>query len=446
MVMALLQALLPLGIAIVMASSDSSSSSGSSSIDVVCAGCVTETHVRSQACRDPFQQPFAANSPWNMAIGDEATYVPADLFIPPKAEPDAFFNDHDYVITTDATDPMTSVYDQGEWGGACREMGLSQRECFCTRRNTSRLVTRIPFPWNATFTSFGDNNAFAVVLPDQQTVVQSQPLYRCKAGDPVLALRDYFLAKHTGQPINVSIQAGGYVTMLGPHGGSGLSAIGGTIRVGELAPTGSISHAIKLELNARDYYWGNNTGICHRWPALPYNKCPDFGGSNPHIQPGSLLAVPPALSAALEKQLSSMPALKLLSALTDFGGYLVDDTASNRGTFCAEPAVVKEVNKWYGFPLSYVWKPKNKTKPPSVTAPRRCNFTRSWVEPCMRDCCAQLPCNCNQTAADEFWRDMLAVFRALHVVANSGPSAIGGGGNRRRPPAPPLCPTPSIAG
>jgi hypothetical protein len=34
--------------------------------------------------------------------------------------------------------------------------------------------------------------------------------------------------------------------MLGPHGGTGLSAIGGTIRLGELAPTGSINHALKL--------------------------------------------------------------------------------------------------------------------------------------------------------------------------------------------------------
>lgn len=275
-------------------------------------------------CRDPFKQPFAADSPWNMAIGDAAVYVAAGLFSPPKAEPDSFFNDHDYVIATDAADPLTAVYDQGEWGSACRAMGLSEHDCFCTRRNTSRLITRIPFPRNATFTSFGDNNAFAVVLPDRRTVVQSQPLYRCAAGQPVLALRDYFLQKHTGKPINVSLAAGGYDTMLGPHGGTGLSAIGGTIRLGELAPGGSIDHAVKLELNARDYYFGNNTGVCHRWPALPYDKCPAFGGTNQNIQPGSLLAVPPALAAELEPRLSSVPALKLFAALTDYGGYLVD--------------------------------------------------------------------------------------------------------------------------
>ena len=78
------------------------------------------------------------------------------------------------------------------------------------------------------------------------TIVQSQPLYRCKPDAPILALRQYLVGKHTGIPINISIEAGGYATMLGPHGGTGLSAIGGTIRLGELAPTGSITHALKL--------------------------------------------------------------------------------------------------------------------------------------------------------------------------------------------------------
>ena len=40
--------------------------------------------------------------------------------------------------------------------------------------------------------------------------------------------------------------------MLGPHGGTGLSAIGGTIRLGELGPTGSINHALKLGARLRD--------------------------------------------------------------------------------------------------------------------------------------------------------------------------------------------------
>jgi len=41
-------------------------------------------------CRDRFVQPFAPDSPWNMAIGDQAAYVPGNIFVPPKAPPIAF--------------------------------------------------------------------------------------------------------------------------------------------------------------------------------------------------------------------------------------------------------------------------------------------------------------------------------------------------------------------
>ena len=56
-------------------------------------------------------------------------------------------------------------------------------------------MTHIPFPRNATFTAFGENNAFAVLLPDKTTLVQSQPLYRCKPDTPILALRQYLVSK-----------------------------------------------------------------------------------------------------------------------------------------------------------------------------------------------------------------------------------------------------------
>jgi hypothetical protein len=94
------------------------------------------------------------------------------------------------------------------------------------------------------------------------------------------------------------------------------------------------------------------------------------------------------LSAALETEPTSVPALKLLSALTEYGGYLADDTGhSNRGTFVAEPAVVDEVNQLYGFPLYWVFAPNNKTK-------AWCNVSKT---PCKRSCCAVPPCGCNRT-------------------------------------------------
>jgi len=42
---------------------------------------------------------------------------------------------------------------------------------------------------------------------------------------------------------------------LGAHGGSGLSGVGGTVRLGELLPShGPICHALKIELQHQWYY------------------------------------------------------------------------------------------------------------------------------------------------------------------------------------------------
>ena len=71
------------------------------------------------------------------------------------------------------------------------------------------------------------NNAAAVLLPDNVTLVQFQPLVRCSAGSPVFGLdlgfRDYNMPT---APANLSILGDG---AWGAHGGSHLSSIGTTL-------------------------------------------------------------------------------------------------------------------------------------------------------------------------------------------------------------------------
>lgn len=199
---------------------------------------------------------------------------------------------------------------------------------------------------------------------------------------------------------------------LGAHGGSGLSALGGTIRVGELLPsTGAIAHALKLELWAHRWYFrhGDNRSSCFTWPATgcdSYAFDPELGynGTNPFVRPGSLLAVPPAAAAALAPRLATAPGAKILRALTDFGGYLVDDTASaqNGAAFCAEPGVNAEVEAAFGYSIR-IERPLS----PQQGAP--------------------------------LFNDLVLIFQALSAVVNNGPDNVGGGGTPRRPPAPPIC-------
>ena len=101
-----------------------------------------------------------------------------------------------------------------------------------------------------------NNNAAAVLLPDRRTLVQMQPLYRCEPGSPILAKWGADRGCPQTFPNTTDILGDG---ALGAHGGSGLSSIGGTIRMGELLPGAPpISHALKLELFGHLYYYGGH--------------------------------------------------------------------------------------------------------------------------------------------------------------------------------------------
>jgi hypothetical protein len=148
----------------------------------------------------------------------------------------------------------------------------------------------------------------------------------------------------------------------------------------------------------------------YRWPATGSdggsNKAPGglYGGSDPNVAPGTLLAIPEDVAAGVHT--STVVGGKIKQALVDYGGYLVDDTgAGNSAAVCMEAAVNDEMRSTYGYAMTY---------PHGVSG-----------------------------AADdpgrELYADLVAVFQALHAVTDNAPGAIGGGGTPRRPPKPPIC-------
>ena len=440
--------------------------------------------VAATACRDRLLQPFDASSIWNTAIGSGARYAPADLYPPPppptpgqdgctagranpsrrggcpgwqptwhEAEclaagccydphpnpdpshypwcysnssladggPARFYVDIDYFIQAGQGDPLTPVVEQGWWGDD-PECGYDH----CCVKSGSSTVAVLPFPaaWTVNMTS---NNAAALLLPDNETLVQFQPLVRCTPGSPIFGLARQFLKP--GQwprptPTNESILGQG---TWGAHGGSRLSSIGGTVRKGELLPGAPpIAHALKLMLWAAQYYWPgeyrNGTSVgsrapaspCYRWPALTCDggagarpgvaPCAPgdpnyYNGTEPALCPGALLAIPPQAAAALAAPGTLVTGVgqRLLPALLDYGGYLDDNTASDSGAFNVEGGVVDEVQAAYGVDLRHV-------------AP-----------------------------GSDLYADLRALFRALHIVDNNSNATRGGGGTPRQPPAPPIC-------
>jgi hypothetical protein len=271
--------------------------------------------------RDPLKQPFASTSIWNMPIGSAATYVPAHI---KPATGTALEPDDDVIVLT-PTAPSTGIFtNTADWDPTMSRCPVEGPLLFDAPMPASFVV---PDPQQQT-----PNSGLAVLLGDARTIKQTQPFARCTAGQS--ATSHYLFP-------DVDLYGSG---IPGAHGGSGLSAIGGTVRLGELRPgqTGP-EHVLKLELFASEnYYNDGKQADCYRWPATGCDGYFDtsgnsleYGGTNPALRPGSLLALPVSVTIA-SLGLQTEPAKELAWTLQNYGAYLVDDTAWSAYAICVE--------------------------------------------------------------------------------------------------------------
>lgn len=165
-------------------------------------------------------------------------------------------------------------------------------------------------------------------------------------------------------------------------------------------------------------------------------------------------------------QLTTEPGRLILGALTDYGGYIVDDTGSQQGggALCMEHAVNAEMLQAYGYSVAI-------EDPLTSSQVRLCNakpqagggecLGRSRVH--WKACLSRepRPLGAMLQGAPLYW-DIVRIFQArqergetglhsqlmlldlllpqaLAVVANNGPENVGGGGTPRRPAPPPIC-------
>lgn len=98
-----------------------------------------------------------------------------------------------------------------------------------------------------------------------------------------------------------------------------MSAIGGTIRLGELVPGGVISHAMKVNLFADKNLYYDSKLLGFRWPALTNDSYAsnNYRGKNPALRMGALLAIPPQIADNLN--LLTEPGKILLQAFRKIG-------------------------------------------------------------------------------------------------------------------------------
>ena len=333
--------------------------------------------------RDPLIWPFSSTSIWNMPIGSEAIYVHAHI---EQAFEMGMTIDEDYIVMTPDV-PLMDIFEHtASWD-------RSKSRC----ETTGKFLYSAPIPKDfivspETWDGVTPNAGLAVLMPDKRTIKQTQPFAYCEENGVATSQYHFPDQDIYGEGI------------YGAHGGSGLSAIGGALRVGELTPTsGPIRHALKINIysNKNIYYDEETQG--YRWPA----KVADSGASrfyykdrtNPIVEEcrmGALLALPITMNLD-SLQFETQPARILAQAFQNYGAYLVDDTA------------------WDVYAIITEWGPAGRFDE---------EFEKHWGFSM-------------QQPKDSKWaRDMDKIFTNLHVVANNSPSSIGGGGVPCMPLAP----------
>lgn len=334
--------------------------------------------------RDPLQQPFSSSSIWNMPIGSGAKYVAAGLTAVPRNDewaPMPQMDDEPIILTPTA--PLTPLmYNGVGWDSGDR----------CVSQGDE--LAKVPIPPGYTLPSSRSNNSAAFLMPDGRTILQSQPLTRCTAGGIATSLLTFPPEDLYGLGIT------------GSHGGSGLSAIGGSIRLGELRPgQRGPRHALKVSVDSQyELYKCTEETDCYRWPATrsDTNSVGDYGSlsdnHNTAMKMGALLALPTSVDINTIG-LESEPGRELAWTLQNYGAYVVDSTDGAGFSIAAETGPSGSVRDQflsdYGMDFDV-----------------RVNDNTPWS------------------------RDMQRLRLLLSVVDNNTPTTVGGGGTPLQPLAP----------
>jgi hypothetical protein len=395
---------------------------------------ITYTPYVVTGSRDPNVWPFTSNSIWNMPIGSGAQYVKfhatkdahggevatsgittgvsgtgAGMALDGNQMPLGWGygvnlgGDINYIIKTSSTDPLRTVYQQQAWGpGRCNGTTLAQPYS----GGPTPWKIRIPDSLVIADATNGTPNAVSAVVQPDGSIFSFSVTARCVAGaDDFHGTPSWqFTPGVTTQQLaaDENIYSTG---IYGGHGGSGMSSYGGVLTAGDMAGTAPIHHALSMDINGAEYLYRNpNTGVGFVWPAATQdaaswqpNYYGGYHGHYPALRMGSLLAIPPDVTAA-SLGLTDPVAVKLFHAMQDYGVYIVDDTGWSSVDVNATPEAAGYV--YAGLPGS----------PWGGTQPK--------------------------------YNQLGSVYGKLAVVGNNGPSSIGGGGTPRVPLAPPLAAKP----
>lgn len=337
--------------------------------------------------RDPLKEPFASSSIWNTAIGSSATYVDAQMtHIFADVWASMPYADEDVIIQR-PTAPATPIR-QGNWDGdRCPPI-------------SGTVYATVPVPSDYLNPSSNNNMATGILAADGRTIVNVQPFTRCTAGQPATAIVRWPDSDLYGDGID------------GAHGGSGMSSVGGTLRVGELRPGSSTgpNHALKLVVYMREGHRCTTIADCYRWPA----KAADgyavgwYGADRAGptgFKMGALLALQPSVNIDAIG-LETDPGRQIAWTLQNYGGYVADDSYGGQFGITTERGPDGVFVSQFQADFGYAFHARQ-----NATGPQA-----AWM------------------------RDIQRIVDRLHIVDNNSVSTVGGGGTPRVPTKPAISP------
>ncbi|KAF0129465.1 MAG: hypothetical protein FD155_2388 [Bacteroidetes bacterium] len=327
----------------------------------------------ANAQRDPIKWPFDKYSIWNVPIHNNAVYVASGLT---QVNSNSFNVDEEVVIMRPIEPLMKVETNYADWSGGDR----------CPDQGPTMFSAPIPANYiydNSVWQGSTPNAGAAILNEDGNRIMQTQPFAKC---DTTYATSHYLWDE------NVCLLKGECI--YGAHGGSALSSIGGTIRVGEFT-SGAINHVLKINVWGKHFLSSSGNG--YRWPSNHAdggyhqpNSFNYYGGSVPQMVMGSLLAIHKNIDINL-LGLETAPGLIIAKTMQDYGAYIVDNTGWNNFAFVTETGpegiVRNEFHNLYGFGIE------------------------AWD-------------NLNNTA---WGRDMKRILTSLYVIDNNDASNISGG-------------------
>jgi hypothetical protein len=358
--------------------------------------------------RDVIQWPYQSYHYWNMPLGADADLQPCGMTAP------AIFRAERDLLFIDPSAPEQTIYAHtGGWN-------TTPRCDQTTGTPLANLNSWNPLPMTV-FTLGGDwddnNQCTSFLSLDGNGDIrrtETQPFVFCGAG---VAYSQFSRSGYQGGYIDhravmpaedgngAGVEAAG---VGGSHGGSGIEAFGGNIRLRHIAES-KIDTALKIVLNTAR--WLSTVDAQYpRWPAWRVDAgWANYGQSRPGgtgtapvgMRMGCLLALPQSFSLA---SLDTPAGAMIAEALQTYGGYVCDGAQAQDGFYLGvEYGPQGDVETTFAAKFGHQFRQRNVDNPTGI--------------------------------ALDFFNDMKTVIQNLHLVADNSSTNIGGSGTRVGPMA-----------